>query len=74
MAVLFKTWLECDLGRFLLGCFRVSLSRGLTRLMGLENGESARSGDQFRRVPRNNPFLIRGYHKDVDFAVRRRNF
>jgi len=42
MAVLFKTWLERELGRFLLGWIIVELSRGLTGLIRLDEAKSGR--------------------------------
>ncbi len=73
MTALFKTWLARYLGRFLLGRIPVTLARGLTCAMGLENAESGCSADEFCRVSRNNPLLVGGYYADVDFAVGRRN-
>ena len=74
MAALFKAWRQRYLGRFLLRWFRGGPPRGLTTAMGLENPESDHSGDEFRRVSRDNPLLVGGYYADVNPAVGRRNY
>ena len=73
MALLFKTWREGDLGRFLLGWFRLCPARGLTDVTGQETAESDYLGKEFCRVPRDHPFFVSGYDTDVDLAVGRRN-
>ena len=74
MAVLFKTWRERVLGRFLLESPGPRLSKGLTGPIRQENRESGCSGREPGDVWRNNPFFVGWYHADLYLAVGHRNF